>query len=72
MYSDIVRSMKKKIIGRKVVRKISQTAKLDAVVLEAKGQHTQKEVATVLNMDVRTLQRAKEKRKKHGDVEGSG
>lgn len=62
--------MKKKRIGRKVVRKVSRTAKLDAVILEAKGEHTQEEVATVMNMHVKTLQRAKAKLKEHGDVEG--
>ena len=71
MYSGVVRSMKKKIVGRKVVRKVSRTAKIDAVVLEAKGQHIQEEVAAIMNMNVRMLQRAKAKLKKYGDVEGN-
>jgi hypothetical protein len=70
VYPVIVKLMKKKRIGRKVVRKVSRAAKIDAVVLDAKGEHSQEEVATVMNMHVKTLQRAKAKLKKDGDVEG--
>jgi transposase len=50
--------------------KIDRKAKIHAVILDAQGQATQDEVATIMKMGKRTLQRAKQKFKTHGDVEG--
>jgi hypothetical protein len=62
VYLALVNSMKTK--------KIDRTVKMQAVILDAKGQTTQDEVATIMKMGKRTLQRAKQKFKEHGDVEG--
>jgi transposase len=51
-------------------QKIDRKVKMEAVILDSKGLATQDEVATIMKMGKRTLQRAKQKFKEHGDVEG--
>ena len=50
-------------------RKIDKAVKQDAITLAAQGK-TQDQASFSTNMSTRTLQRAKAKLIKHGDIEG--
>ena len=51
-------------------QKVPRSVKIDTVLLDAKGNNTQNEIANVMRIGKRTLQRAKQRIKQHGDVEG--
>ena len=50
--------------------KVPRTKKLTAVVLDAIGELNQSDIAKLVGINKKTLQRAKKKYKEHGDVEG--